>query len=227
MTMLYERLTWALEQAGMTQGQLARAMGVTRATVSALCSGRNASMTTSNAFKAAAALGVATEWLAFGEGDPHESNVVVVQQPAPQSDFIDIPEHRIVFSAGAGHSPTYEEIQDSKPAAYRKDFFSSLGINPKDCRRFAVHGESMEPLLWSGDKILVNTADTAIRSGRVYAFVFDGELRVKRLIRQIDGTVIVHSENPAYPDETVPGAIWESAVRIIGRVIDRSGSGGL
>ena len=56
--------------------------------------------------------------------------------------------------------------------------------------------------------------------------VYGDEVRVKRLIQLMNGDLIIHSENPQYPDETIHKGD-EINFRIIGRVIDKSGSGGL
>lgn len=48
-------------------------------------------------------------------------------------------------------------------------------------------------------------------------------LCVKRLYRKIDGSIMVHSENPNFQDETIKPEDTEQ-VQIIGEVIERSGS---
>lgn len=85
----------------------------------------------------------------------------------------------------------------------------------------------MEPILFPDDRILVNMADTSpIHNNHVYAIVYGDEVRVKRLIQLMNGDLIIHSENPQYPDEIIHKGD-EINFRIIGRVIDKSGSGGL
>lgn len=46
-----------------------------------------------------------------------------------------------------------------------------------------VKGESMEPSLYDGDVIVVNTADKQLVDGAVYAVNYEGEVVVKRLVR--------------------------------------------
>jgi phage repressor protein C with HTH and peptisase S24 domain len=46
-----------------------------------------------------------------------------------------------------------------------------------------VRGESMEPALYDGDVIVVNTRDTKLVDGAVYVVNYEGEAVVKRLIR--------------------------------------------
>lgn len=46
-----------------------------------------------------------------------------------------------------------------------------------------VRGDSMEPSLYDGDSIVVNTADKSLVSGVVYVVNYEGEAIVKRLLR--------------------------------------------
>ena len=86
----------------------------------------------------------------------------------------------------------------------------------------------MEPLLYDGDRILVNTApQERIKDGSVYAVNYDGELRVKRLQKRLDGTFSLISDNPSYPPEIVPPDILrDGRFFIIGKVIEKSSTAG-
>ncbi|CUI02642.1 hypothetical protein BN2497_61 [Janthinobacterium sp. CG23_2] len=74
---------------------------------------------------------------------------------------------------------------------------------------------------------MVNTEETNIVDGRLYAIRYSDELRVKYLSRRLDGTLILRSVNPDYKDEEVPADLANEHISIIGRVRDRSGTGGL
>lgn len=79
----------------------------------------------------------------------------------------------------------------------------------------------MSPRLQDGDILLVNTADNKPSSGNVYAIAVDTELRVKRLVKRMDGSWIISSDNkanPAYVDETISNHNFEK-LRIIGRAV--------
>ncbi|HGN6473808.1 TPA: helix-turn-helix transcriptional regulator, partial [Neisseria gonorrhoeae] len=63
--------------------------------------------------------------------------------------------------------------------------------------------------------IAVDTGETAIRDGKIYAFAQDGMFRVKYLIRQPGNSVLIRSHNSGfYPDETAP----LDSLSVIGRV---------
>lgn len=141
-------------------------------------------------------------------------------------DVVLVPESRITFAGGDGHV-NYELIEDEEPATYRRSWFQKYGINPDHVKRFRVTGDSMEPLLYARDTILVNLDETQIIDGRLYALRYGDQLRVKYLSRRIDGTLVLRSVNPAYKDEEISAELANEHITVIGRVRDRSGTGGL
>lgn len=142
-------------------------------------------------------------------------------------DFVYVPESRIEFAAGNGRAAMYELVEDEEPATYRRSWFQKHGINPERVRRFRVSGDSMEPMLFARDTILVNEEERNVIDGRMYAIRYGDELRVKYLSRRVDGTLLLRSVNPAYPVEEVSPDLVEQHISIIGRVRDTSGTGGL
>jgi phage repressor protein C with HTH and peptisase S24 domain len=61
----------------------------------------------------------------------------------------------------------------------------------------------------------------------VYALWYEGGERVKRLYRMPGGGLRIRSDNAAEHPEIVLTAEYLGQVRIIGRVVHRSGTGGL
>jgi phage repressor protein C with HTH and peptisase S24 domain len=80
----------------------------------------------------------------------------------------------------------------------------------------------MEPRIHDGDTLLIDLQQTAIRSENIFAIRVDDELRVKRIIKQT-ASVLVVSDNPTYPTETLTFEQAEQ-LQIIGRVVWVSGS---
>ena len=156
------------------------------------------------------------------------SNVSAVHPDDVRSDdVVYVPESKIEFSAGNGRSANFELIEDDEPATYRLSWFQKYGINPNRVRRFRVSGESMEPLLYARDTILVNQDETNILDGKLYAIRYGDELRVKYLSRRLDGSLLLRSVNPLYKDEEVAPELAAEHITVLGRVRDRSGTGGL
>ena len=84
-----------------------------------------------------------------------------------------------------------------------------------------VTGDSMERAgISHGDELIVNRA-LEPKDGSVVIAVLDGELTVKRLRLTATG-VVLHAENPKYPDIRVPALseliIWGVATRCLHHV---------
>ena len=143
--------------------------------------------------------------------------------------YIQIRESQVRFAAGNGHVAQFDEIEESVPATFRLDWFRREGIKPENARRFKVKGESMAPLLHDGDTVLVNLAETGVIDGKVYAIRYGDELRIKRIFKRLDGGLILHSDNPEHRprDEELTPTQSNEHIAVIGRVRDKSGSGGL
>ncbi len=78
----------------------------------------------------------------------------------------------------------------------------------------AVKGDSMQPLLFERDIVVVNIADTKKVSGGVYAINFNGEAVVKRMIYQ-GNEWYLESENPTHKRRMCRG----SECIIVGRIV--------
>ena len=146
-------------------------------------------------------------------------------------DVSQIPDYTVRLSGSNGAAAIeYELSEEREPATYRRSWIQRLRLNPDKLVRFKVIGDSMTPLLFPGDSVLVNLAEndiTQLMDGKVYAIRYMSELRVKRLYRRLDGSLTLRSENPNYKDEDVPPRLVQQHITIIGRVRDKSGAGGL
>lgn len=237
MSTLAERIQEILG-AGFSQAQIYRAAAVSKGTPSQWLNGGISSIKLEYAKGIEKLTGFRADWIVTGElpkrtEDKHPaavslSNVTAIHpDEEPRDDVVYVPESRIEFSAGNGRTAHYELIEDEEPATYRLSWFQKYGINPDRVRRFRVSGDSMEPYLFARDTILVNTDETNIVDGKTYAIRYGDELRVKKMFRRLDGTIVLRSVNPAYKDEEVPPELASEHITVIGRVRDRSGTGGL
>lgn len=230
---LGQRIRKRRELLGMTQDQLAQRVGCSQPAIKKIEAGGNTRLL----IEIAHALDTSAEWLKNGGAMPIE-----VRESAPlygavhaahpedelDDDWLAVPESKVAFSAGPGYVPTFELVDEREPVTYRRSWFQKEHINPKRVRRFRVVGDSMEPFLFAGDSILVNLDETNIVDGRVYAIRYGDDLRVKILSRRLDGTLTLRSFNSEkYKDEEVPAMIAAEQIAVIGRVRDKSGTGGL
>lgn len=157
-----------------------------------------------------------------------ESVMALHEEDKTPAHLVLIKESNVELSAGNG-ALHYGEIEESTAKAYDMHWLSREGLRPEYLKRFKVRGDSMEPTLFKGDTVLVNLQETTPRNNTVFALMVDGELRIKRLYTKVDGSLILHSDNPGWvprQEELSPQQVEELIV-IVGRVRDKSGSGGL
>ena len=232
---LAERVAEALEQAQATapyknKAGLAKHCGISPSSVTDWFSGKTKTIGYKHAILAAEYLQVSASWLADGTGDMKSPSVRTYEgiengDNLADSEFIIIPQYYVQASAGPGNENEiiFEEVKDPEGGFIKpRSWFQTHLINPDNCKTFLVHGDSMEPYLWDGDKILVDCSPEDIISGKVYVFMINGKMRVKVLRPLING-LLIRSFNPEIPDETLTANDLET-FKLIGRVRDRAGN---
>lgn len=185
-----ERLTHAREAQGMTQEAVAKAAGVSQGTIGNIESGLRENPRELLAI--AAAVGVSPQWLKTGRGQRGPVGTVSLDE---NPDLPSIRRVNFKLSAGAtGFGVEYLE-EDDEPIVFRRNWFDSRGLTPSKLFAVRVANGSMQPGLWEGDTVVVNTADTTPKDGEVFAVNYEGELVVKRLVRD-EGRWWLKSDNP-------------------------------
>lgn len=180
-------------------------VGVPQPTISKYLKARSGAPRLDIAAKLAEGVGATLDWLVWGRGEG----------PEAQSGMIKVPRYDATLAAGAGAWNEGKRRLDDIPftaAFFRKRFGRQDGAG------FAVleaRGDSMEPAIADSDLLLLDETDTRLIDG-VFGFVLDGEARVKRFRRLMDGVDIL-SDNPAYPLEELRGDRVDE-LKIIGRV---------
>lgn len=179
----------------------------------------------------ASEVAAATAADALSPGAPRPNVIALHPEDEVPDNVVQIPEYRVRFSGGNGSvAVSYELAEEVEPATYRLSWMQRMRLNPEKLKRFKVKGDSMEPLLFSGDSVLVNLAENDIKEvqdGKVYAIRYGNELRVKRLYRRLDGGLTLRSYNPEHKDEDLTPDLVAQHITVIGRVRDKSGAGGL
>lgn len=141
------------------------------------------------------------------------------------ADYTRIPVHEAVLSAGPGAVNGDEAIIDH--LVFRADWLSKIGVSNSNAAMARIKGDSMAPGIQPGDLVLIDRSKTHIpvrkraKGGRslpsIYAFVQDGEARVKRIERPDARLIVLMSDNPNYPPELVTEDMTES-LNILGQV---------
>ena len=177
-------------------------------------------------FKVARGYHASTEWLATGDGPETIGTSAPIgrkpdsdRQVELEGDYVQVPRYEIAASAGAGAMVHSEHIVDVM--TFRSDWLKvSLGLSPDHAAVISVSGNSMEPFLNDGDLILIDTGVNKVVNNDIYVIQYDDSLLIKRIQRNMDGTVIVKSDNPHYEPETFRGEMAQR-LRVIGRLVRR------
>lgn len=216
MPTIAERLKRARAEKGWTQGRLAAASGVSQGTIGNIESGARQSRASLNPI--AEALGVNYKWLADGVGCKY----VISEKPAiylvDNPDYPAVRRVKLQVQAGVTGFSIQGDNEDADPIVFRREWFEQHGYKPERLVAVRVKGASMEPRLFDGDTIVINTAQTAPVDGVVFAVNYEGEAVVKRLVRDA-GHWWLSSDNA---DQTrYPRKLANGAAIIIGEVVHR------
>lgn len=90
---------------------------------------------------------------------------------------------KIKVQAGITGFQVEPEHYDGETKGVPTKWLLKEGLSREALVSTTVRGESMEPALYDGDVIVVNTADKKLVSGSVYVINYEGEAVVKRMIR--------------------------------------------
>jgi len=132
------------------------------------------------------------------------------------SDFVFVERFDVSLSAGPGTSG--ENAKKLAPVAFRLDWMREKRLAPEKCVVCGVRGNSMEPLLFDGDLVLLDRRQTDPRDGQIYGVVdIEGDTRIKR-IELIDDGLLLRSENPECRTELRHGED-ANRVQIIGSLV--------
>lgn len=142
-----------------------------------------------------------------------------------------IPEVEVRPSPGPGAAePSLIATRNRIPCPV--SWFQERDVRPFDAIAMRVTVKNMERTLFPGDRIIVDTADREIVDGRVYVLATGGvepDVKIKRLFTTTSGRIRAVNDHPdkaLYPDEHLDATDMAN-IHIVGRVIDRSGHGGL
>lgn len=164
----------------------------------------------------AAALLISTDELLSLESSPRRQ-VAILDNP----EYPAIPLVTISLSAGVSGFQIHQidDINDgAKPIVFRRDWYASRNFRPDKLIALRVNGASMETSLWDGDLVVINTADTTPEDGGAFAANYEGELVIKRLIRD-GGQWWLSSDNP--DQRRYPRKLCDERVFLIGRVVHK------
>lgn len=158
-------------------------------------------------------------WL--GPGVAEEAPNYALKQPIDLDNNPDYPMiRRVQFKLSAGASGFGIEYQDGDgaPIVFQRSWFVSRGFTPSKLFATKVANGSMETGLFNGDTVVVNTESTDPKDGVVFAANFEGELVIKRLVRDA-GQWWLSSDNP--DQRRYPRKLCDENVYIVGEIVHK------
>lgn len=205
--------------------EVARATGTPKSHLSAMVSGARG-LGDELAEKLEKKYGKPTGWFDSAASSISEGvNAATVQDatiargPINLTDNPDFPAVRRVrfkLSAGAsGFAVDYVD-DDMAPIVFQRQWFERHGYTPSELLATKVANGSMEPGLYHGDTVIINTGDTNIVDGEVFAMNYEGELVIKRMVRDASQWWLA-SDNP--DQRRYPRKVCNEDVFCLGKIV--------
>lgn len=194
---------------GLSQTELGEKLNMPTMTVSRIESGER-ELKVNELTKLEEEFSVNSRWLITGKGEmflePEERGLM---------NNIRVPIIDVKASAGQGVINYIEGIK-----GYIEIPTYLLPYNSGVVEIVEVLGDSMEPTLRNGEAVIIDRNAGEIQSGEIYLINIDGELRLKRLEKKINGSLFVFSDNPSFtPEEITKDQLDLTSVHIIGKVL--------
>ena len=137
-----------------------------------------------------------------------------------------VKENKIMYVPMEAHAGYFDQFHETV-SKDELEFFSVPGYQPNygEHRCFDVAGDSMEPTLFCGDKIVCSlvssdNAYSSLRDNYVYVVITNGDIVVKRVVNNLknNGTIFLKSDNSFYKTREIDGneikEIWMVNLKI-------------
>lgn len=216
--MLNKRIAAAMAHAKLTPAMLVAKTGATKGAVSFWLNGKTKNLKSETALAISDASGVRYEWLVAEEG------AMLLPQP-PEIELENNPDYpsvrRVTFklSAGTGgFGVDYDSKDDAAPMVFSKDWYAKRALTPSKLFAVKVANGSMESGLHDGDTVVVNTAQKESKDGFVFAVNYEGQLVIKRMIRDA-GEWWLSSDNP--DQRRYPRKVCDENTFVIGEIVHK------
>jgi hypothetical protein len=146
---------------------------------------------------------------------PGAQRVRVIDDDDPT--LVQIRKVKIRVQAGITGFTVEPEHDEDETHGVPKRWMERHGLRRDALVVTTVHGESMEPSLYEGDSIVVNTADKEFKDGQVFVINYEGEAVVKRVMRDAGQWWLIsdNADQRKYHRKLCKG----SACIVIGRVV--------
>lgn len=228
---IIERLKAAIDASGLKAPEVAEKAGIPLKTLANYM--RGGGMKVLGAVRLAQACGVSVEWLLTGVGPgpgavgsaTSEPWLPPGNQPKNEQDFPDLirlPRYDVRAAAGDGAEVVSEHVAEF--IAFSESWIKqTLRRKPDGLAIIEAVGNSMSPTINDGDTLIIDTKVVEANSDGIYVLSVRNSLMVKRIQLQIDGDILVLSDNPSFEPKRIQANDFEM-MRIVGQVLWAGGS---
>jgi phage repressor protein C with HTH and peptisase S24 domain len=210
----HERLQWVIKQTGLTKRQFSEKIGCQPAQLSNATTGYRGISATM--LRGIANLGINTNWLLTGEGEPFSHKV---RETGPntfriEDNYATVQQYDVIASAGYGsfiHGETGEEV------LVRTEWLPNSAAQ-RNLSCIKISGDSMLPTIGSDDHV-VHELDQRYSGPGLYVVRHRDTLLCKRLEVLLNGNIKIKSDNQVYSEEVLQNDDPDAEqFAIIGRV---------
>lgn len=197
----------------MNQDQFGAVLGVVKSSISGYETG-DGSPSIEALLKIASIGNVSIEWLltgkdlAIGQGSP-PSTIEKIKESSLTADTVQM---HVYAMAGAGMPQTLSDY-DPIETLNLPSRFAKPNISP-----IKIEGRSMEPMIVNGAIVGVDRDDLHVVSGEIYAVWLPYEGAVVKRLYMGANSIILKSDNPNFPEITIPVPEIGQDHLILGRV---------
>ncbi|WKJ88779.1 S24 family peptidase [Methylomonas montana] len=213
MSTLREILEDEMSLQGLNDYDLEAKSKVPQPTIQRIRSGKHGDPRSTTVKKLAFGLGLTEAQLRGIEPRKHENRVSELAPP----QFKAIRYGSFRLQAGViGFAVDYHG-DEQEPVFIHVAKLQREGLKPETLIAAGVTGDSMETSLYDGDTVIIDTSKTTPKDGDVYAINYEGELLIKRMIRDA-GQWWLQSDNPdknRHPNKLCSGDLC----LVIGKVV--------
>ncbi len=220
--MIGERIRARRKELNLKQPELGKIVGISGAAISQLERGDSKNPSSENLLKLAKALKCSPEWLQTGRGSTTGASAEEIGRYTVTRSAR-IPMYTAELAAGIGTHIDMDAVSEFFEVG--QEVLEQHNLKETSVVAARVRGDSMSPRLLDGDIVLIDTSERRPRDRQVYAIaVGEGEyadLKVKRLVHNLDGSWTISSDNkddPDYRDQTISTHNFQE-LRVIGKVV--------
>ena len=200
-----------IDERRLTYAEIARAVGVTKAAVAYWAKGNLPQG--QNLEQLCKFLNVEPSYLQYGiTGEPGGSIEI-------DDEMVSIPVLDIQGACGTdGRINLLKHMVTMIQVAKSWILARCIAPNFKALHIINAYGDSMRPLIEDGDFVIVDTSKRELIGDGVYVIQANNDTFIKRVQRQINGSILLISDNPRYKPYEIPPDELDT-VRIIGKAI--------